>query len=72
MTEHPEPPRIEIVRGNPTEEELAALIAVVGEAYTHEAEDAVAEEPQISAWQLTQRPMRRPLRRGIPWGRYSG
>ncbi|WP_309065797.1 acyl-CoA carboxylase subunit epsilon [Microbacterium sp.] len=72
MSEQQEPPRIEIVRGNPTEEELAALIAVVGDAYTREAEDAVAEEPRVSAWQRTQRGLRRPLRRDIPWGRFSG
>ncbi|MEJ6556227.1 acyl-CoA carboxylase subunit epsilon [Microbacterium esteraromaticum] len=72
MTEPDETPRMEIVRGNPTEEELAALIAVVAEAYSHETEEAVAEEPRISAWQRTQRGIRRPLRRDIPWGRYSG
>ncbi|MGF2950478.1 acyl-CoA carboxylase subunit epsilon [Microbacterium alcoholitolerans] len=63
---------IEIVRGNPTEEELAALIAVVSDAYAHEAGEAVAEQPHISAWQRTQRGLRQPLRRDIPWGRYSG
>jgi hypothetical protein len=67
-----ETPRMEIVRGDPTEEELAALIAVVAEAYTHEAEEAVAAEPHPSAWQRTQRAIRGPLRRDIPWGRYSG
>ena len=72
MIEPDETPRMEIVRGNPTEEELAALIAVVTEAYSHETEEAVAEEPRISAWQRTQRGIRRPLRRDIPWGRYSG
>ncbi|MEV7633592.1 acyl-CoA carboxylase subunit epsilon [Microbacterium sp. NPDC089318] len=72
MTEPDETPRMEIVRGNPTEEELAALIAVVAEAYSHEAEEAVADQPHISAWQRTQRGIRRPLRRDIPWGRYSG
>jgi len=67
-----ETPRIEIVRGNPNEEELAALIAVVTEAYTRETEEAVAEEPHVSAWHRTQRGLRRPLRRDIPWGRFSG
>lgn len=67
-----ESPRVDVVRGTPTEEELAALIAVVGEAYTQETEDAVAEESRPSAWQLTQRPLRRPLRRDIPWGRFAG
>ncbi|QMU98539.1 acyl-CoA carboxylase subunit epsilon [Microbacterium esteraromaticum] len=63
---------MEIVRGNPTEEELAALMAVVAEAYSHESAEAVAEVPRVSAWQLTRRGIRRPLRRDIPWGRYSG
>jgi len=68
----PERPHVEIVRGTPTEEELAALIAVVTEAYVREQQDAVADEPQVSAWQRTQRALRRPLRRDIPWGRFSG
>ncbi|GAA2903622.1 acyl-CoA carboxylase subunit epsilon [Microbacterium esteraromaticum] len=72
MTEADETPRMEIVRGNPTEEELAALIAVVAEAYSHESAEAVADVPHVSAWQRTQRALRRPLRRDIPWGRYSG
>ncbi len=72
MTEPDQSPRMEIVRGDPTEEELAALMAVVTEAYSHESAEAVAEVPHISAWQRTQRGIRRPLRRDIPWGRYSG
>jgi hypothetical protein len=63
---------IDIVRGHPTEEELAALIAVISDSYVREAADAVAEEPHVSAWQRTQRPMRKPLRRDIPWGRFAG
>ncbi|OAN40000.1 acyl-CoA carboxylase subunit epsilon [Microbacterium sp. H83] len=66
------PPTIEIIRGSATDEELAALIAVVGDAYAQEAADAVAEEPVVSAWTRTQRSMRAPLRRDIPWGRFSG
>ncbi|MGX1793590.1 acyl-CoA carboxylase subunit epsilon [Microbacterium sp. NPDC055312] len=72
MTEPDETPRMQVVRGNPTEDELAALIAVVAEAYSHEADEAVADEPHPSAWQRTQRAIRRPLRRDIPWGRFSG
>ena len=67
-----ETPMFEIARGTATEEELAALIAVISEAYATEAADAVAEEPTVSAWTRTQRPLRRPLRRDIPWGRFSG
>ncbi len=67
-----ESPALEIVRGAATEEELAALIAVVSAAYVQEASAAVAEEPLVSAWSRTQRPLRRPLRRDIPWGRFVG
>nr|WP_314843807.1 acyl-CoA carboxylase subunit epsilon [uncultured Microbacterium sp.] len=66
------PPTIEIARGDATEEELAALIAVVSDAYAQESADAVVTEPRISAWMRTQRPLRTPLRRDIPWGRFSG
>ncbi|WP_371260969.1 acyl-CoA carboxylase subunit epsilon [Microbacterium sp. AR7-10] len=72
MTDDDQTPRMEIVRGNPTEEELAALIAVVAEAYSHESAEAVADVPSVSAWQRTQRGIRSPLRRDIPWGRFSG
>jgi len=68
----PQEPEIRIVRGTADEEELAALIAVVTDSYAREAESAVAEAPQVSAWQRTRRPLRQPLRRDIPWGRYSG
>lgn len=61
-----------VTRGAATAEELAALIAVISEAYTTEAEDAVADEPAVSAWTRTQRPLRRPLHRDIPWGRFCG
>ncbi|MGO2745212.1 acyl-CoA carboxylase subunit epsilon [Microbacterium sp.] len=71
MTEERPTPSLRIVRGNANEEELAALIAVVTDAYEREAADAVADEPSISAWQRTQRPLRKPLRRDIPWGRFS-
>lgn len=79
MTEQPassdpmgeQPPSVEITRGSATEEELAALIAVISDAYAGEAADAVAEEPHVSAWSRTQRSLRKPLRRDIPWGRYS-
>ena len=72
MTDDRTPPDLRIVRGTADEEELAALIAVVTDAYEREAADAVAEEPRVSAWQRTQRSLRKPLRRDIPWGRFSG
>lgn len=65
-------PGVKIVRGTADEEELAALIAVVTDAYEREAAGAVAEAPSVSAWQRTQRSLRTPLRRDIPWGRFSG
>ena len=72
--EHPgeRTPTVEIVRGTATEEELAALVAVVSDAYAQEEADAVAPVTPVSAWMRTRRPLRTPLRRDIPWGRYSG
>jgi len=72
VTDNDDRPRIEIVRGTPTEEELAALLAVVSDAYVRETDEAVADEKRISVWQRTQRGLRRPLRRDLPWGRFSG
>ena len=64
---------IDVRRGNPTEDELAALIAVVSEAYVGEASEAVADdEPTRTAWSVTQRGLRTPLRRELGWGRFSG
>ncbi|MCW3493734.1 acyl-CoA carboxylase subunit epsilon [Microbacterium sp. SSM24] len=64
--------RIEVLSGSPTEDELAALIAVVSEAYAGEAAEAVAEEDVRTAWSLTQRNLREPLRRDLTWGRFAG
>lgn len=72
MTASEDSPRIEIIRGTPTDEELAALLAVVSDAYTRETDEAVADVPHVSVWQRTQRGLRGPLRRDIPWGRFSG
>ncbi|WP_431802264.1 acyl-CoA carboxylase epsilon subunit [Microbacterium sp. bgisy203] len=64
---------VEIRRGSPTAEELAAVVAVVTEAYEHEAAAAIAEpEPHPSAWRVSARAMREPLRREIGWGRFGG
>lgn len=63
---------IEVIRGTPTDEELAALIAVVSEAYTNEAADAVAEEQQHrSAWELSSRGLRQRLPREYGWGSWT-
>jgi hypothetical protein len=67
------PVRLDVVRGAPTPEELAAVIAVVGEAYASEAASAVAEDARRpSAWQLSARSLRQPLRRDLEWGSYGG
>lgn len=64
---------VEVHRGNPTEEELAALIAVVTEAYAEEAAALLADDEQhATAWSRTQRALRQPLRRDIGWGRFAG
>ena len=64
---------IDVHRGSPTEDELAALIAVVTEAYTGEAAEAVADDRRSrSAWELSQRSLRQPLRRDLGWGRFGG
>jgi len=68
-----EPLRIEVVRGTPTDEELAALIAVVSEEYSsQEAAATAADEPSRSAWDLTARSLREPLRREFGWGGFAG
>ena len=60
---------IDVRRGAPTEEELAALIAVVTEAYAGEAAEAVVEDRRArSGWSLSQRALREPLRRDLGWG----
>ena len=61
---------VEVLRGQPTEDELAALVAVVAEAYAEEARHAVAEDPPTrSAWSVSQRAPRRPLPRELGWSR---
>ncbi len=61
-----------MLRGTPTEEELAALIAVVSEAYTGEAAEAVAEDRvRRTGWELSQRALRQPLDRDLGWGRFG-
>ena len=72
-TPAPDAVRLDVLRGDPTTEELAAVIAVVTEAYEREASAAVAEEEaRPSAWQVSARALRAPLRRDIAWGRFAG
>ena len=65
--------RVDVERGNPTPEEIAAVVAVVSDAYASESAAAVAdEEPRPSAWQVSARSVRQPLRRDLGWGVFSG
>ena len=63
---------IQVLRGSATEEELAALIAVLSEAFVAEEAGAVAAQKPVSVWGRNQRALRAPLRRDVPWGRFSG
>ncbi|GAA5038995.1 acyl-CoA carboxylase epsilon subunit [Microbacterium fluvii] len=59
---------VEVRRGAPSAEELAALIAVVSEAYAGEVDAATADDaPSTSAWMQTRRALRRPLARELGW-----
>jgi hypothetical protein len=61
---------VDVLRGAPTEVELAALVAVVSEAYVEEAAAAVADDSSTrSAWSLSQRAFRDPLPREAGWAR---
>ncbi|PZU46437.1 MAG: hypothetical protein DI566_07665 [Microbacterium sp.] len=65
--------RVDVRRGDPTAEELAAVVAVVTESYEREAAAALAEpDARPSAWQVSTRALRAPLRRDIRWGRFGG
>ena len=69
MTE-PDDLSVEVRRGSPSAEELAALLAVVTEAYVREADTVVTDDVAGgSAWQSSARSLRAPLKRGLPWGR---
>jgi hypothetical protein len=64
---------VEVRRGEPTAEELAALIAVVSESYAVEVSGAVVDDtPAATPWSRSQRALRAPLRRDVAWGRFAG
>ncbi len=65
------PLRIDVQRGQPTPEELAAVIAVVSEAYEREAASETVDDDAAaqSAWDLSARALRAPLRRELGWRR---
>jgi hypothetical protein len=70
--EGPTAPDIEVRRGRPNDEEIAALIAVVGGAYLAEAADAAPVGPARSRWELSARGLRTPLPRERGWGGFGG
>lgn len=73
MTEADSPLAIDIRRGNPTEEEIAAVVAVVADAYATEIAALEADDgARQSAWMLTRRNLRQPMRRELGWGRFRG
>jgi len=47
-------PLVSVVRGTPTDRELAALVAVVAARST--SMDAVSPRPPVSAWMMSARP----------------
>ncbi|MEO6941782.1 MAG: acyl-CoA carboxylase subunit epsilon [Terrimesophilobacter sp.] len=64
---------IKVVRGNPTADELAAIVSVL-EAMAEELEGtrARAAARAASAWVLSQRPIRPPILPGITrWRSFS-
>lgn len=63
----------EVVRGMPTEEELAAAIVVVSEAYAREVAEATApDDVPRSRWELSARGLRTPLNRAAGWNGFTG
>ncbi|WP_156760932.1 acyl-CoA carboxylase subunit epsilon [Microbacterium karelineae] len=67
---NPDLPVVRVTGGNPTDDELAAVIAVVTEHYAEEAATATVEDgPSHDAWTRSHR-LRRYSRQ--PWGRFSG
>ncbi|MCC7128530.1 MAG: acyl-CoA carboxylase subunit epsilon [Microbacteriaceae bacterium] len=68
-----EPSEIRVIAGSPTEEELAAVVAVL-EAMALELEGTRAKkaEKAASAWRLSQRPIRTPVLPGLSrWRTFS-
>lgn len=69
MIEDAVPVDIKLVSGNPTEEELAAVLAVLSLAYDSEAQELVAAEKPNEAWRVSARGLRLPLQRDLGWVR---
>jgi hypothetical protein len=65
--------RVDLLRGSPTGDELAGLIAVVTEAYREESAGATVDDTaRRTAWSLSQRSLRAPLDRDLGWSRWTG
>lgn len=63
-------PRVDIVRGGPTDEDLAAIAAVLPLAYVEEVAQATTDDaPERSVWSRSRRMRRMP---GRHWGRFAG
>ena len=58
------PPLLRIVKGNPSAEETAALVAVVSAMAGAAAEAAAQQEAPRSEWSARHRALRRPHRHG--------
>ena len=66
--------QISVVGGNPTAAEVAAVTAVLAATLEEARGNAAAQDrPVISAWQRSQRPLRRVLHPGAgQWRGFSG
>jgi hypothetical protein len=58
------PPLLRIVKGNPSAEEVAALIAVVSSMASAAADAAAQQKAPRPEWSARHRMLRRPLRHG--------
>jgi len=60
----PTPPLLRVVKGNPSPEELAALVTVFSAMAGAAAEAASRQKKPRPEWSARQRAVRRPLRHG--------
>ncbi|MFM9920702.1 acyl-CoA carboxylase subunit epsilon [Lacisediminihabitans sp. H27-G8] len=66
-------PEFEVIAGRPTPAELAAVTAVLTSMIEELEDGQRAEGLAVSAWQRSQRSIRRPLVRGAgAWRSFSG
>jgi hypothetical protein len=70
--QRPDGMRVDVLRGSATSDELAALLAVVTEAYAEESAGATADDTVArTGWSLSQRSLRTALHRDLGWGRFG-